>query len=47
MPNVTGYKDLGGGLATLTFDDGQESQPVVLDDKLKAEVAQGGVAHEH
>lgn len=40
MPNVTGYKDLGGGLATLTFDDGQESQPVVLDDKLKAEVAQ-------
>lgn len=38
--NITGYKDLGGGLATLTFDNGQESQPVVLDDKLKAEVAQ-------
>lgn len=40
MPNISGYKDLGGGLATLVFDDGQESQPVVLDDNLKAEVAQ-------
>ncbi len=38
MPNISGYKDLGGGLATLVFDDGQESQPVVLDDKLKSEV---------